>query len=78
MKELESQRENANEWAIATSVGFVFWLIQMVVYTKIRDGIQRTYGYLDFIHFTNSDVHLWRFALPGGNQKNVSWNRCTV
>lgn len=24
MKELESQRENANEWAIATSVGFVF------------------------------------------------------
>ena len=35
MKELESQRENANAWAIATSVGFVFWLIQMVVYTKI-------------------------------------------
>lgn len=24
MKELESQRENANAWAIATSVGFVF------------------------------------------------------
>lgn len=35
MKELESQRENANAGAIATSVGFVFWLIQMVVYTKI-------------------------------------------
>lgn len=24
MKELESQRENANAWSIATSVGFVF------------------------------------------------------
>ena len=35
MKELESQRENLNAWAIATSVGFIFWIIQMVVYTKI-------------------------------------------
>ena len=43
-----------------------------------RKQKERMNGYLDFIHFTNSDVHLWRFALPGGNQKNVSWNRCTV
>ena len=77
MKELESQRE-------CECMGYSYecWIC-LLAYSngcvhKNRDGIQRTYGYLDFIHFTNSDVHLWRFALPGGNQKNVSWNRCTV
>lgn len=35
MKELESQKENGNAYDIATIAGFIFWLIRMVVYTKI-------------------------------------------
>lgn len=35
MKELESQKENGDAYDIATIAGFIFWFIQMVVYTKI-------------------------------------------
>lgn len=78
MKELESQRENANAWAIATSVGFVFWLIQMVVYTKIGMEFKE---HTDILILSILQIVMCIYGVlrcPEETKKNVSWNRCTV